>query len=159
MIVCSFCLVPNSNQSASHSAPHNDGYAFTRLCEDAKIFIDFLDSFDAYCQDVKVKCCYVFELVTKLRTIYFCHITTKPNDELIYLFLPYPNFFKANSSDERTKIESKKSIYFCQFTEVCNFVLLEFLCLKIRTTRLDFCFSLMHLTTPFFQLRNCIKSN
>jgi hypothetical protein len=98
----------------------------------------------------------VFELVTKLRTIYFCQIATKRDGELIYLFVPYPNFLKANSLDERREVGSKKGIYICQFIEVCNFVLLEILCLKIRTIRLDFCFSLMHLTAPF-HLRNLHK--
>ena len=97
-------------------------------------FIDFLDSFVAYCPDVKVKCCYVFELVTKLWTIYFCRIATE------HLFVPYPNFMKANSLDERRKVGGKKGIYFCQFIEVCNFVLLEFLCLNTRTTLLRLLF-------------------
>lgn len=81
--------------------------------KNTRFFVDFLDSFVAYSQDVKAKCCYVFELVTKLRTIYFCQITTKPKGELIHLIVPYPNFMKVNSLDERRKVGSKKGIYFC----------------------------------------------
>ena len=83
-----------------------------------RFFIDFLDSFVAYCQDVKVKCCCVFELVTNLWTIYFCEIATESNGELIDIFVPHPSFMKANSLDERRKVGSKKGIYFCQFIEV-----------------------------------------
>ena len=75
-------------------------------------FFNFLDSFVAYSQDVKVKCCYMFELVIKLWTIYFCQIATKPNGELTHLNVPYPNFMKINSLDERRKVGSKKGIYF-----------------------------------------------
>lgn len=94
--VLSACFTVQTNEN------HNQHHTLTvtlslvsakmrRLC------MDFLDSFVAYCQDVKVKCCYVCESVKKILTVYFCQLATKPDGELTHWFVPYPSFMKANS--------------------------------------------------------------